>query len=123
MRVNTTALLAGLALVMLSACQKAPEPKTSGADPTSGSSPATSPASPGGSVALPAEKTPPSDAAIPPAPPVPPTAQTKGESGDANSPTQANPSALQKQQEQGAMPQSGQVNNHSVPETTGTTQK
>lgn len=120
MRVNTTVLLAGLALALLSACQKTPEPKTSGADPTSGSSPATSPAPPGGSVALPAEKTPPSDAAIPPIPPVPPTAENKGGSGDANSPTQANPSALQKQQEQGTMPHSGQVNNHSVPETTGT---
>lgn len=116
MRVNTTVLLAGLALAMLSACQKVPEPKTSGADPTSGSSPASSPAPPGGSVALPAENKPPSDAAIPP---VPPTAENKGNSGDANSPTQANPAALQKQQEQSAMPQSGQVNNHSVPDTTG----
>lgn len=120
MRVNTTVLLAGLALAMLSACQKAPEPKTSGADPTSGSSPAVSPAPPGGSVALPAEKTPPSDAAIPPASA---SAETKGNSGDANSPTQANPAPLEKQQEQASMPHSGQVNNHSVPETTGTTTK
>ena len=118
MRVNTSIMLAGLALAMLSACQKAPEPKTSGADPTSGSSPAVSPAPPGGSVALPAEKAPPSDAALPP---VSATAESKGASGDANSPTQANPAPLAKQQEQGSMPQSGQVNNHSVPETTGTT--
>ena len=115
MKVYTTVLSAGLVLALLSGCQKAPEPKTSGADPTSGSSPAASPASPGGSVALPAEKTLPSDATMPP------TAQSKGNSGDANSPTQANPSALEKQQEQGTMPHSGQVNNHSVPETVGTT--
>jgi hypothetical protein len=120
MKVNTTVLLAGLALALLSACQKAPEPKTSGADPTSGSSPAVSPAPPGGSVALPADKMPPPDTTIPP---VPPTAENKGNSGDANSATQANPATLQKQQEQGTMPHSGQVNNHSVPETTGTVAK
>ncbi|OWW21346.1 hypothetical protein [Noviherbaspirillum denitrificans] len=117
MRTTTTALVAGLALALLSACQKTPEPKTSAADPTPGSSPAVSPAPPGGSVALPADKMPPSDAAVPP---VTASADTKGNSGDANTPTQANPSALQKQQEQGTMPHSGQVNNHSVPETTGT---
>lgn len=116
MRANTTVLLAGVVFAMLSACQKAPEPKTSAADPTSGSSPANSPAPPGGSVALPTESKPPSDAAIPP---VPPTAENKGNSGEANSPTQANPAALQKQQEQSTMPHSGQVNNHSVPDTTG----
>jgi hypothetical protein len=115
MKVNMPVILAGLAFALLAGCQKAPEPKTSGADPTSGSSPAASSAPPGGSVALPAEKTPPSDATLPPA------AQNKGNSGDANSPTQANPAALQKQQEQGTMPHSGQVNNHSVPETVGTT--
>lgn len=115
MKLNTPAMLAGLIFVVLSGCQKAPEPKTSGADPTSGSSPASSPTPPGGSVALPAEKMPPSAAAQPPA------SQSTGSSGDANSPTQANPSTLQKQQEQAAMPQSGQANNHSVPETVGTT--
>ncbi|WP_420473573.1 hypothetical protein [Noviherbaspirillum sp. ST9] len=117
MRAKTTVLLAGLALSMLSACQKAPEPKTSGADPTSGSSPAVSPAPPGGSVALPADKMPPSDAAVPP---VSASAEGKGTSGSANTPTQANPAPLEKQQEQKTMPHSGQVNNHSVPETTGT---
>jgi len=117
MKVKTTLVLTGLVLAMLSACQKAPEPKTTGADPTSGSSPAVSPAPPGGSVALPAEKTPPSDASVPPSA----SAGSKGNSGDANTPTQANPAPLEKPQEQGTMPHSGQVNNHSVPETTGTT--
>lgn len=114
MKSTLPVMLAGLALAVLSGCQKAPEPKISGADPTSGSSPASSPTPPGGSVALPAEKLPPSAAAQPPA------SQSTGNSGDANGPTQANPSSLQKEQEQAAMPQSGQVNNHSVPETVGT---
>lgn len=115
MKVNTPVLLGGLAFALLAGCQKAPEPKTAGTDPVSGSSPANSPVPPGGSVALPAEKMPPSDASLSSA------AENKGNSGDANSPTQANPATLKKQQEQGAMPQSGQVNNHSVPETVGTT--
>ncbi|QDZ29286.1 hypothetical protein [Noviherbaspirillum sp. UKPF54] len=115
MKVNTPVLLAGLAFALLAGCERAPGPKTSGVDPISGSSPKDSPAPPGGSVALPPDKIPPSDASLSAA------ADSKGQSGDANSPTQANPSALQKSQEQGAMPQSGQVNNHSVPETTGTT--
>lgn len=115
MKLNTHVLFAGLAFALLAGCQKAPEPKTSGSDPTPGSSTATSPTPPGGSVALPAEKTPPSVASLPS------TGQGTGNSGDANSPTQANPSTLQKQQEQEAMPHSGQVNNHSVPETVGTT--
>lgn len=115
MKLNTPLLFAGFAFVLLAGCQKAPEPKTSSVDPLSGASPANSPAPPGGSVALPAEKRPPSDATIPPA------AQSSGSSGDANTPTQANPSTLQKQQEQGSMPHSGQPNSHSVPETTGTT--
>jgi len=118
MRANTTVLLAGLAFALLSACNKAPEPKTTSADPTPGSSPAATSTPPGGSVALPAEQTPRSDAAVPP---VSATADGKGNSGDANTPTQANPAALQKQQEQSTMPHSGQVNNHSVPDTTGTT--
>lgn len=115
MKVNIPVTLAGLAFIVLAGCQKAPEPKVSSSDPTPGSSPATSPTPPGGSVALPAENTPPSVATLPPA-----TGQGTGNSGDANSPTQANPITLQKQQEQEAMPQSGQVNNHSVPETVGT---
>jgi hypothetical protein len=118
MRANTTVLLAGLALALLSACNKAPEPKTTSGDPTPGSSPAATSAPPGGSVALPADQAPRSDAAVPP---VSASAESRGNSGDANSPTQANPAALQKQQEQGTMPHSGQVNNHSVPDTTGTT--
>jgi|GEM_PF-1890817 len=114
MKTNITVMLAVLAFSVLSACQKTPEPKTSGTDPTPGSTPAVSAAPPGGSVALPADKTPASDASIPPA------TDNKGNSGDANTPTQANPSTLQKQQEQASMPHSGQVNNHSVPDTTGT---
>lgn len=113
MKVTTPVMLAGLAFALLAGCQKAPEPKTSG-DPTSGSSPAVSPTPPGGSVALPAEKTPPSAATLPP------TAQSSGNSGSANTPTQANPSELQKTQEQGTMPHTGQVNNHSAPDTVGT---
>jgi hypothetical protein len=39
-------------------------------------------------------------------------------SGDTGKPTQVNPSALSKEGEKTDMPQSGQVNNHSVPDTT-----
>lgn len=109
-------LLVATAIALLAGCNKAPEPKTSTADPTGGSSPANSSAPPGGSVAAPENKPPPSSAVPPPA------AASNASSGDANSPTQANPAELQKSQEQASMPQSGQVNNHSVPETTGTKQ-
>lgn len=98
-----------LATLWTTACDRNPEtPKID--------SPAAD-AAPAGdrSVALPQNSVPPSDASIPP--PVG-AAGTQG-SGDANSPTQANPAELQKSQEQAQMPMSGQVNNHSVPETGG----
>jgi hypothetical protein len=65
-------------------------------------------------VAAPPSAVPPSDAAI-----KPDVSGSTGNSGNAQSPTQANPGALTKQEEKTAMPQSGQVNNHSVPDTTG----
>lgn len=114
MNLKSTTILAGLAFALLAGCQKNPEPKTGEGDPTPGSTPAVSAAPPGGSVALPADQLPAQDATIPPA------AATTGNSGDAATPTQANPTELQKQQEQAGMPHSGQVNNHSVAETVGT---
>ena len=44
--------------------------------------------------------------------------QAGGSSGDAGTPSQERPSTLSKQEEQTALPESGQVNNHSVPGTT-----
>ena len=125
MKANTAVLLAGLAFALLAGCNKTPDAARSSNDPTPGSSPAVSSAPPGGSVALPADKAPASDAAI--APSTPSTASSgssgsgsEGKSGDANSQTQANPAALKKEQEQAAMPQTGQVNNHSAPDAAGT---
>jgi hypothetical protein len=125
MKATTSVLLAGLAFSLLAACNKAPQSAQSSNDPTPGSSPAVSAAPPGGSVALPADKAPASDAAI--APSTPSTASSggsgsaaQGKSGDANSQTQANPADLKKEQEQAAMPQTGQVNNHSAPDAAGT---
>lgn len=110
--VQRTLICAGLALALLAACQKTPEPKTGSGDVTPGSSPAVSAAPPGGSVAAPGSGT--------GAPGTTPQAGSTANSGDANTPTQANPASLAKQQEQASMPHSGQVNNHSVPDTTGT---
>jgi len=115
MRAKKLILLAGIAVAVLAGCNKAPEPKTAtGADPTPGSTPAVSSGPPGGSVALPENKMPQPDSSIPSA------SAAKANSGDANTPNQANPAALQKSQEQASLPHSGQVNNHSVPETLGT---
>lgn len=97
-----------LSALLISACNRTPE------TPKVETSTTSSPASSGQSVALPQSTVPPSDAAIPPAP-----GATAHGSGDANSTTQANPAQLQKNQEQASMPMSGQVNNHSVPETGG----
>jgi hypothetical protein len=96
-----------LGTLFLAGCEKAsdpPQPMTS----TSGT--VTSPAE---SVAAPPTALPPSDAAIKPSTPDAPS------SGNAGTPTQANPGTLSKAQEQATMPHSGQVNNHSVPNTTG----
>lgn len=108
MKSNGTVVLAILlSAVMTAACNKTPE------TPKIEAPAAVVPATSDKSVAAPPSATPPSDASIPAA-----TASTQG-SGNANSATQANPAELQKSQEQAAMPMSGQVNNHSVPETGG----
>ncbi|MEC4718955.1 hypothetical protein RY831_07340 [Noviherbaspirillum sp. CPCC 100848] len=109
----SSVLLACAAFALLAGCQKTPEPKTS--DVTSGA-PSITPSSSSASqsVALPANQMPPSDAAI-----APQAAAAPGTSGSANTPTQANPVTLTEQQEKTTLPHSGQVNNHSVPETTG----
>ncbi|KRB94048.1 hypothetical protein ASE07_00430 [Noviherbaspirillum sp. Root189] len=118
-------LLAGAALALIAGCQKTPEPKTSAitgpstAANTSTNASANTSANtgaaenPGKSVALPPNQMPASDAAIPP------KVANAPNSGDANTPTQANPAALSKGQEQNSLPHSGQVNNHSTPDTTG----
>lgn len=117
MKSNTAVLLAGLAFAVLAGCQKNPESGTPGAmanDPTPGSSPAVSAAPPGGSVATPPATTPAPDSSMAP------STASSGSSGSADTPSQANPTDLKKEQEQATMPHSGQVNNHSVPDTTAT---
>lgn len=103
------AFACALSMVLTAACNRTPE--TPKVESTAGG---TSTPTGDRSVALPQSSVPPSDASIPP----PASASTQG-SGDANSATQANPAELQKSQEQANMPMSGQVNNHSVPETGG----
>jgi hypothetical protein len=113
----SSVLLACAAFALLAGCQKTPEPKTSDA----GSAPSSATTSSSGasqSVALPPNQMPPSDATIP-AQAAAGTGSGAGTSGNANTPTQANPAALSKEQEKSTLPHSGQVNNHSVPETTG----
>jgi hypothetical protein len=95
---------AALAALFAVGCNKAPEPKTS-AGPGDSIQSSTS-------VALPKSQMPASDAAIPP------NTATSGSSGDAGTPSQERSSTLSKQEEQTSLPQSGQVNNHSVPGTT-----
>lgn len=92
--------------LFVAGCQKAsepPQPVTS----TSGTITSST-----GSVAASPSAVPPSDAAIKPFTSAAPS------SGDAETPTQVNPAKLSKAQEQATMPHSGQVNNHSVPDTT-----
>lgn len=102
-------LAVALSSILTLACDRTPEtPKVDTS--TTGSAPAS-----GDSVALPQSAMPRSDAAIPP----PAGASGQQSSGDADSATQANPTQLQKSQEQAAMPMSGQANNHSVPEAGG----
>jgi hypothetical protein len=101
-------LLAGAMLA--TGCQKTPEPKTA--------SKTDAPVAPvvessGGSVALPKDKMPQSDAAMAPKTPLPTVS-----SGDSGTPSQVRTEQLSKQQEQSSLPMSGQVNNHSVPNTT-----
>lgn len=92
--------------IALAACDKRPSepPKPETSAQGAGSS--------GGSVAAPSGTLPPSDATIKSDSPT-------TSSGNANTPTQANPSNLSKAEEQSSLPHSGQVNNHSVPETVG----
>lgn len=92
--------------LFLAGCEKASEPPK----PTSSTSEAAAPTQ---SVAAPPSAVPPSDSTIKPTGP-----QGAPGSGNAGTPTQANPAELTKKEEQAAMPQSGQVNNHSVPDTT-----
>ena len=96
-----------LGTLFLAGCQKASEPPQ---PTTSTSGTVTSPAA---SVAAPPSALPPSDTAIKPV-----TPDAAPSSGNAQTPTQANPAALTKAEEQATMPHSGQVNNHSVPDTT-----
>ena len=112
MKIQRTAVLAFIvSAFMLGGCDDSPQtPKTAKKDLTG-----TELIPSGGkSVALPPDKVPPSDATIPPSPPM--VAQG---SGNANSPTQANPAQLDKGQEQTAMPTTGQANNYSPPQTGG----
>jgi hypothetical protein len=96
-------VLAGL---LAAGCNKIPEPKTT-AGPGDSVQSSTS-------VALPQSQMPPSDASIPPNA----ASGSSGSSGDSGTPSQQRPSELSKHEEQSALPQSGQVNNHSVPGTT-----
>ncbi|SNS10626.1 hypothetical protein SAMN06265795_10146 [Noviherbaspirillum humi] len=102
MKIVEFALALGLAFT-LAACDKAgtpPKPTTSSTGNTDS-----------GSVALAPGAVPPSDATMKP------TAPATG-SGNAATPTQANPTPLTKEQEQSSLPHTGQVNNHSTPDTT-----
>jgi hypothetical protein len=102
MKPNVESLLACAALALFAAaCQKSPEPKT--APPAAQSSAA------GASVAAPPNQMPLSDSAI-----APKSASTPTQAG-----SQANPAPLNKAQEQAGMPYAGQVNNHSVPQSSG----
>ena len=112
MKIHSPVVLAVIASALFATgCDKSPEtPKTSSKDVTG-----TELTSSGGkSVALPPDKMPPSDASIAPPPPI-----AAHSSGDANSPTQANPAPLEKSHEQSAMPTTGQANNYSPPQTGG----
>lgn len=108
MNIKIAALIAS-AVLAFAGCQKAsdaPKPVTSDAG--------TSTPTANASVAAPPSAMPRSDAAIKPADPAAPTV-----SGDAqNTPTQAQPTNLSKAEEKSTMPHSGQVNNHSTPDTT-----
>lgn len=99
-------LLALAAIAVAAGCQKTPEPKT--ATRASGES---------SSVAMPADKLPPSDGSL--APQASSGASGTVANGQAGTPTQARPTELTKHEEQTQLPKSGQTNNYSPPETTG----
>lgn len=108
MNINRIALLSCMiGTLYLAGCQKASEPPAPVTSTSESAAPAQS------SVAAPPSAVPPSDAAMKP------PAQEAPSSGDAGAPSQIDPSTLTKAEEQKTMPQSGQVNNHSVPDTTG----
>ncbi|HEV2611468.1 MAG TPA: hypothetical protein VGU61_14455 [Noviherbaspirillum sp.] len=108
MNISRMSIVLSAAVLFMAGCQKASEPPTPVTSSAAGSTSSST------SVAAPPSAMPSSDATMKPAAP-----GSTGSSGDAQSPTQANPSTLSKQEEKTAMPQSGQVNNHSVPDTTG----
>jgi hypothetical protein len=97
--------------MMAAGCQKTPEPKTSATTTEAPVAPVSQSSST--SVALPKDKMPQSDAAIAPQAP-----GATASSGDSGTPSQVRPEQLSKQQEQSSLPMSGQVNNHSTPNTT-----
>jgi hypothetical protein len=105
---KTHVCVSALALLLaVTGCNKTPTPapKTSAAPAESSSA----------SVALPPNQVPASDATIPPS-------ASSGSSGvsssNAGGPSQQRPVELGKTQNEANMPLSGQVNNHSVPDTT-----
>jgi hypothetical protein len=103
---NNTLLVLALALAA-TACNKPPEPKTANASAASDS------------VALPQSKMPPSDAAIAPNSSSGGTGDSGAAgTGNAGGSSQQRPTELGKSEEQSKLPLSGQVNNHSVPDTT-----
>ncbi|WP_151632112.1 hypothetical protein [Noviherbaspirillum aerium] len=114
----SSVLLACAAFALLAGCQKTPEPKTSDTSGAPSITPSSS-SSASQSVALPPNQMPASDATIAPQAAASGASAGTGTSGSANTPTQANPAQLTKEQEKSTLPHSGQVNNHSVPETTG----
>ncbi|MDY7573177.1 hypothetical protein [Actimicrobium sp. CCI2.3] len=67
-----------------------------------------------GSVALPVSEIPPQPASMTPQP-VKPKPEIAADSGNANGPSQANPSKLEPAQESATMPLPGQAGDHSTP--------
>lgn len=90
-------------LALLAGCKKAETPPA----PQMSDTPST-----GSSVAAPNSSLPPSDGKLP-------SSTGTTDSGDAAGPTQAHPQNLSKQEETSAMPNSGQVNNHSTANPVG----
>ena len=105
-RINSGVLTAWVALALaVAGCEKTshtdrPKPVSENAAAGSASQ----------SVAAPPSALPPSDATIKPS-------DSTSSSGNAATPTQSNPAGLGKTEEKATMPHSGQVNNHSTPES------
>lgn len=115
MKTNSTKgiiLLGSVVLALLGAgCDRTPEPKTADVVPNPPIAAA------GESIAIPPSERPPSDAAMAR------DMKTPETSGNASTPTQANPAELTQSQEKTTMPHTGQVNNHSAPKTVGQTKE